>query len=65
LQKAENMAAAATKLDVKIQENVCSKFKLSSLKPYQIEAFQAVIDGRDVFIAVFICQPTGSGKSFV
>ena len=43
------------------EQRVLDIFKLNELKSYQVEAIKALLDRQDVFV----CQPTGSGKSLV
>ena len=38
-----------------------SKTKVKELRRYQKDAVQGILEGKDVFV----CQPTGSGKSLI
>ena len=44
-----------------MEKVICSIFKVEKLKPYQIQSLEALYNGKDIFV----CQPTGSGKSLV
>ena len=55
------MEEPETDLQESVRETLCNAFKISELRPFQLEHAMNLVRGKDVFLAV----GTGQGKTIV